>query len=248
MSPEISEKALSISAARRFCCSSRSCWLRKPVLAEDRLEPASARSKQRLMYTLRSSVKPDRGADRPESTAEAVRGRGRSTPAVRGRGRFSSTAVAPSRWPVLSGVLRRKCGDAATAVDGRGRLAVAMLRSCKLVMVPIFRSFPVGAVVARSAGSIARGTAVYLNRSLAVFNTVAASLGLNNESMSAAVISVSLACSSPMPKLLFYLTEKFQATFRRSKRVEEPGAAERLAAAEALEAATRHTVLGPESH
>ena len=89
---------------------------------------------------------------------------------------------------------------------------------------------------------------MYLNRSLAVFNTVAASLGLNNESMSAAVISVSLACSSLNAQVTFCLTEKFQATLRRSKRVEEPGAAERLAAAEALEAATRHTVLGPESH
>ena len=248
MSPEISEKALSISAARRFCCSSRSCWLRKPVLAEDRLEPASARSKQRLMYTLRSSVKPDRGADKPERTAEAVRGRGRSTPAVRGRGRFSSTAVAPSRWPVLSGVLRRKCGDAATAVDGRGRLAVAMLRSCKLVMVPIFRSFPVGAVVARSAGSIARGNSCVSEPVAGRVQHSCCKFGFEQrEHVSSGDLRLACLLFSDA-QVTFYLTEKFQATLRRSKRVEEPGAAERLAAAEALEAATRHTVLGPESH
>ena len=151
MRPEISEKALSISAARRFCCSSSSWWPRKPVPAEAPF--GSNRSKHRLMYELRSSVKPDRGADKPERTAEAVRGRGSLTPAVRGRGRLSSTAVAPRRWPVLRGVLRRKCGDDGVAV-GRGRLAVAMLRSCRPVRVPALRSFPVGAVAARSTGSM----------------------------------------------------------------------------------------------
>ena len=77
---------------------------------------------------------------KPERTADAVRGRGSVTPAVRGRGRLSSTDV--GRWPVCNGVLRRKCGDDGDT-GGRGRLTVAMLRSCR----------PCGAVAARWRGS-----------------------------------------------------------------------------------------------